>query len=514
MRSAAVFALSVTLAASAYAAPKPTATKPPASAPAAPAAPVAPKADFTAIDARIASGDWQGAADDLAVILNDPAQASQHAAAWDRLGTALTKGQLRYAALVAWAEALKLSPRAVTASYPALLDAVEAFGEGVWAGGLLAQDMGAPPDAAARARTAFYAARYHFAQENWGPALAMLALVNDNDAQGLDARVLRGVTLAQQGRFEDALNELSTARDQASGRDDHFRNLLDLNLARTYYALGNFGRAMEFYGRVERADSSWPEAHFERAWAHYQVNDMAGTLGLLMTHDSPFFADWYLPEAQLLRAQALFMMCKFPDAGTAIDRFEAQYKPVLGTLRGQLGKVDPKAAFADVDAAANGNTTRLPASLLQRFVTDARVRAAADGVVKADEDLARLKGLSGRPFAAKVIPLLQARRDARIDEEGGRVLTHAREAELKLADMLESIALTRIDLLTFQASLYEQAARTGQMAQMGDGIGELRKLRRKGKQVWPFQGEYWADEVGWYRVTARPDCPAEFTSGE
>ena len=123
-----------------------------------------------------------------------------------------------------------------------------------------------------------------------------------------------------------------SARERASGRDERFRAVLDLNIARTYFALGNWGRAMEYYGRVPRSDAAWPEAQFERAWAHFRADDMPGTVALLITHDSPFFEDWYFPEGELLRAQALFLMCKFPQTTKEIDEFQASYAPILARL--------------------------------------------------------------------------------------------------------------------------------------------------------------------------------------
>ena len=43
-----------------------------------------------------------------------------------------------------------------------------------------------------------------------------------------------------------------------------------------------------------------------------------------------------------------------------------------------------------------------------------------------------------------------------------------------------------------------------------------RKQRtKKGYQSWPWEGEYWADELGYYRISTKSDCPASLrASGE
>jgi tetratricopeptide (TPR) repeat protein len=397
--------------------------------------------------------------------------------------------------------------------YPAVIaTAIKLHDEG-WVGGVLGGDFSVPMDDATRADVAWFAAKHHFASESWGLTLGLLPLVPEDSRFGVDAKILRAITLTQQGRYETALEELVSARDRASGRDVHFRNVLDLNIARTFYALGNWGRAMEYYGRVQRGDSAWPEAQFERAWAHFRADDMAGTVALLLTHDSPFFEGWYFPEGDLLRAQALFLMCKFPATTQAIDAFQASYTPVLSQLRTALTSLDAKAAVADGQASLTGATTKLPASLLRRLSGDERFLGAMEGIAAAKADLEKLQRL-GQPWSARVAALVDARHAARVTEEGDRILAHARDAEDDLDDMLKGIEMTRIDLLSFEADMYQRAANTGELPDIGDPLGTLRKeQRKKNKRLWPFEGEYWADELGWYKVTARPECPAGMARG-
>jgi tetratricopeptide (TPR) repeat protein len=471
--------------------------------------------DWTGAFDRLAKGDWQGAADEAETVLADPARSGDHAAAWGMLGDALIKGGMPYAGLVASIEGVRIAAGPNSPFYRDVLPTVDQLDEAAWAGGPLGADFGVPLDDTTRSHLAYIAARHHFAQGSWGAVLGLLPLITPDSPYALDGRLLQGVTLAQQERFEDALVPLLDVRERAAGRDPHFQELVDLDLARTFYATGNFGRALEFYNRVSRADSAWPEALFERAWAHYRVDDMAGALGLLMTHTSPFFEDYYLPEAELLKAQSLYLMCKFPDTKETIGEFEQHYKPTLQQIRAGLGKLDAKGAWDDANNMLAGRATTLPTPLLRRFATDARFNGAVAAVAVADQDLVSLDRLKGHAFTARVKPLLSARREARIAEQGGRVLEYARASEDDLNDMLTGIELTLIDLLSHEARLYEQAAVTNELPQSPKDLGKIRKdAKKKGKRIWPFQGEYWADELGWYRVESRPDCPTDMRRGE
>ena len=65
---------------------------------------------------------------------------------------------------------------------------------------------------------------------------------------------------------------------------------------------------------------------------------------------SPFFDDWYFPEADLLRIYSLFLMCKFPEASKEINAFQDHYKPIqqrLAALGASMVMTDFPERFLD-----------------------------------------------------------------------------------------------------------------------------------------------------------------------
>jgi hypothetical protein len=246
---------------------------------------------------------------------------------------------------------------------------------------------------------------------------------------------------------------------------------------------------------------------FERAWAHFRLDDMNGALAQLHTLDTPYFEAWYLPEADLLRTYSLFMMCKFPQATKEIDAFAARWSPTRDALTSSIAGTSRQQAWDDVKALDEGKATKLPTEVLQRFAKEDRIHDAFATVAKADDELGRLQAASASPFAAQARDWLTQRRAEIIDIEGQRVLDSAERARAQLADMLNNVDITRLDMMQFETQLYERAAVTGTL-EFGDPIGKLRKLRKqRGTRVWPYEGEIWADELGWYVYDARPDCP-------
>jgi len=80
--------------------------------------------------------------------------------------------------------------------------------------------------------------------------------------------------------------------------------------------------------------------------------------------------------------------------------------------------------------------------------------------------------------------------------------------------MLSDVQVTKLDIMQYETRMYENASFTGEL-HFGDRLGRLRSMGTlRGHQAWPFEGEYWADELGYYRIDARPDCPADLIAGE
>lgn len=431
------------------------------------------------------------------------------AIAWGELSRALEHGGKPYAALLAWRTGHHHAPEAVAPLLPRALELADNLDEDVWLGGVLRNAFGLPMDAPTRERLALFVARHHFRRGAWGEASSLLPLISRNGPYALEAQVLQGTLLAQQSRYTEALPAMLTAyeRSRQAGRPPRYVSTLAMNAARTLFATKAWEQAIGYYQQVPPADPSWPRAQVEMAWAAFRAQDMNRTLGLLQTHESPFFDDFYQPEAQMLRAQALYLLCKFPATTAAIDAFQARYQPILDTLHAQLDTWTADQVLADAQRERAGEPTQLPRMLLREVVWDGRLDRQLNTLRESRHEL---KGLDWVPL---VRDALQARHDEVQAETGARLLAHLQAKQEELRDLLSNIELTRVDLLSLEAELYQRAAATGKREPPAARIESRKALRRKGLRVWPFQGESWVDELGAYTVQTPSECPESLSRG-
>lgn len=472
------------------------------------------EAVFGPVDEAFDAGRKGEVADLLVEIVdNEEIHVQLRAEAYARLGKVLQSFDLPYSALVAYERALATDAPLVQSATPTAIELADEVGDTALLETVFADNLGLEVSAETRSRMAYLAAREAHSRGMHPLALASLSMVAETDPYFPEAKQLEGVTLSLMGNPQGALAPLQVAlgTGQALKRDGRFMNTVRMNLARAYYAAGNYPRALEYFARVDRDSRQWPESQFERAWAHFRIEDTNGVLGLLQTHDSPFMEDLYFPEASLLKVYSLFLMCKFPEASLEIDAFKTKYQPKIAELRA-VEAMGPAELFNEMAGHIEDGESELPAMITWRFEAEDRFNGSLAAVRSAEDEKGRLTNVAANPFSGWATDHVEARRKLLINTEGKRIQARAKRMADELDQMMNDVEISKLDMMDFERRLFQAAAARGEMVDTRDTV--LRKERvRANQRYWPWEGEYWADEVGYYRVTAKPECPQGMTQG-
>jgi len=474
---------------------------------------------FSEYTEEMDSGQKARAADALVAIIEDEGRTKYHADAYGLLSDVLEQLDLPYAALVAGCKALDLiAETKETGRTPPdaarLIRLADRVGDTAILEPVFAKNISAADDPELRSRIVYLAGREIFRQGEYGLTLALMKMVDKDSSVYADGKMLEAIVLNQQERYTDALAPLLVARataDAAKGggdaRSQRFKDMVTINLARTFYGAKNYPRAIEYYAQVSRGSNLWPTAQFERAWAHFSLDDMNGTLGILHSNISPFLDDHYFAEAELLRNYALFLLCKFPDATKQVERFTGRYKAVYSETKAAVTPLDATAMFDQTtDFIENEDLAGFPLMILAPWAQEARFLASLNAVRQAEDEAARLKAVAANPFAAAATRWVEERHASIKASEGARVRDRVTFQVEEMGALLANAEISKLDMLQMETRLYEMASVAGtQLAKKGQA--ERKRRVRRNHQYWPWEGEYWADELGYYRVTAKTDCP-------
>jgi len=466
---------------------------------------------FAAYETELASGSKPRAADALVAIVDDASLAEFHGEAYAKLGDILADLDLKYSALCAYEKAFETATDTnvdeVSLRVPKAIEIAHKVGDVAILQKPFAANLGLARTDDVRGEMAYLAAKETVRGQQWGTASAILKMVKQGDPMWSDAKVLDGIVLNQQGKYEDALRAFDEAGRTGAGRNARWTDSLQINTARTWYGAGNYPRAIESFARVSRGSDYWPDAQFERAWAHFRMDDFNGALAQLLPFDSAFFAKWYYPEADLLRIYSMFLLCKFPEAESQMEHFKEKYSPVLAKLKAWDGHSNAETFEAARLYAQKGKTTELPEMIWRPWGSEERLSQSIGAVKAADDELKRMKSVNANPFSERAKEWLTARRDAVVDAEGGRVKARFETQRGELSESLTNSEIFILDILRMKQQMYEQSARAGKELEAAKTVKRTERLR-KGYAEWPFEGEFWEDELGYYRVDVTPEFPA------
>lgn len=497
---------------------KPPAKPPPAAAPAAPAEAPAALVEGRALFER---GDWAEAVAALSEVPGGPGDAfwTEARGLMGRSLDALGLGQL---ALLHYADVLRAGTEApgfelaynASAALSRFLQDDRLFGEVV-------SGLGQASLPALERSQGLYSAGLYLADaERYKEAVAFLTAIPRGDALFSKARLQMARVLIRLEERPLALAILTDVLDNdpaGVASITHGESLLHLDIARMAYGMGLYDQAVDQYARVRRASPWWTDALLEQAWANYALwqgqgseRALSQSLGALTALTSPALAGLYYPEAWLLQAQILFQLCKGASGSQVVDAFLARFEPLLPALSQALAAEggDLAALYQTVVDFRAGRPvgSALPAPFLSMFLSDPgfdRLEVHLGRITREHTLVQTQRRAWEGPVEAQLLGLLDTHGQAIRQAEGARILNRLTQEEALLKETLVATQLAQLDLLTQQANMYEAAAGGRALAPR---VTKRRWQLPDDRRAWPFEGEYWQDELGYYQVSTTSEC--------
>ncbi len=361
--------------------------------------------------------------------------------------------------------------------------------------------------------------RDRYARRDLSGAIALFREVRPGSPRYVHARFFEGVSHVRLRRARPAVaafREVTRAFDEgrAGDLDDaaRLRDLAWLSLARVYYSAGRangsprvLGNAVDAWNRVPEDSEHWPDAIFEQAWALFVSGEHDRALGRVHALLSPYFEDRHYPEAYVLRAVALYQRCQLDASEQTVEAFHRKYDPVHGALRRTLARHgDPARAFSLLDAVRSGRASLDPrvARLVRSAFDDRELSRHLSEVRALSEEDARVAGLAAgkphlEPVAAWLGQELAVARALAADRTGE--LAHLRLERLvdELGELMNQMDAVQLEIHT------ERRRRPQGYAAAEDDVTIVADQEHV---VWPFRGEYWEDELPYYRVHVPGRC--------
>jgi len=364
--------------------------------------------------------------------------------------------------------------------------------------------------------------RKQFEREELTEAGESFQQVSSKSDLYMRAKYFEGVINQQRGKLKSAVmsfREVMSAQPPLVGdarsaqQIEDLKDLALMNVARIYYGLERYENADNYYSMVERDSTYWAESLFERAWTNFLRADLNLTLGLLLTVESPYFSDEeFIPEVTYLRALTFFNLCEYNEVERILVGFDAKYAPMQKEMDAFLNQYRDQKEVWD-QAYDQYFTQRHDSSVLQQSVfarvlrnrdLSAMVRhlQMMDGEV---ENINKKTAAWKDTVGAELLKTIEEDRVLYKKKAGMELLREMDKLNEVLKDLLVRSEIVGFEVVDAQRADYEFKAA------QGDDIeaGTKRKTdfaTSRDTIYWPFNGEFWRDELGYYQYSEHGSC--------
>lgn len=377
--------------------------------------------------------------------------------------------------------------------------------------------------------------RYKYRNRQYEEAIRLFRKVGKESKYQVHSAFFTGISYVQLRRSVPAVkafNSIVAAIDDGvEGVEDvqRMRDLAFLSMARTYYTASirmdenntptvdakRLSAAVKYWNLIDVGSEYWLDGLFEESWAYFMAGDYPRALGNIHTIQSPFFPNSFYPEADILKAVIYFANCQYKEATTVVARFKLKYEPIKAEMEKILARYkgenqeakmfqflrdvsEGKASLDDkVRPVVEGS---LSDRQLLRNIEYVRILEQEEQSFKKAPPAFRNSALGG-----DVQDALDLAKDLAVRNAGELARARFQRTVDELNEHLRDAAKILIDVTAAERNKLEQAVQSGQVSKEESKIYGVVTPDEE-HVLWPFKGEFWRDELGFYRQVVISNC--------
>ena len=311
---------------------------------------------------------------------------------------------------------------------------------------------------------------------------------------------------------------------QDSEVTDTMRVTALMSMGRIHYQTKEWKKALSYYSQVPRDSPFWHDSLFESTWVLFRGHRLRSTLSNLHSLQSDYYEHFYLPESFLLRSLVYLYICRYEEMEKVIQAYDKTYNTLLARARQVVSSsILPSAFYNDIlivrdikregeDKSDKLRNLRIPYVLMKHLLNESEIQGALkhlDAISEQKERWGRLPSSWKRSSVGRSSwNMLQ-----RSLNKGGKRLAfwirgHLNRRIRELESLDVQMNLVRYEMINQKKAKYKQSlviSNEESDKQIDSGVSYGAFLQN-GYDYWPFQGEYWLDEVGNYYYLGRGQC--------
>jgi TolA-binding protein len=370
----------------------------------------------------------------------------------------------------------------------------------------------------------FLLGKYYYQKGQFKEAVELFQAVPANSDSYVEAKLFEGATHVRQYEAKPAVEAfkevLRTAAQSENPAIQPYADIANLSLARTFYSTGQFDLAVKYFDRVSQDAYDWANSLFESSWANFMLKDKgySKALGNIHTIQAPYFDEYIKPESvaegMTVKATIYFYNCQYDRAEEAIGDFNAIYPDVFQELKKLITGTQDNGDLYEIAVKIRKQTSGLPEQVeraARGVIGDLTIGRRFDYVKELDNELKRYDkadaSWKSTNIAQNVFADLTLQRSLAVNEAGDLARRRIKRLTEELSQLIKRVIKIDYEILAGQKGELEEEVKQEQQVIHSGGIHHADEIRADDEHViWPFNGEYWRDELGYYRVKIRNKC--------
>ena len=380
--------------------------------------------------------------------------------------------------------------------------------------------------------------RYKYRERKFEEAIQLFESVQQESPYFVKSQFFMGISYVQLRKSVPAVRAFQRIIDGIDegieGVEDPQRmsDLANLSMARTFYSASirldqnnvptidekKLSAAVKYWNLVDVSSEYWLDALFEQSWAYFMAGDYPHALGNIHTIQSPYFPRAFYPEADIVRMVIYFTICQYEDATSLVAKFQKKYEPLAKELEGVLKRYEGEGGeqgfydFMVKVQAGESNLSPAIQPIVESALSDRQLLRHLEYVKVLDTELKRFTSAPGSfknsPVGADVEDNIGIAKTDAIRRTG--ILARKRYKRMldELREHLRSSQKIIVDITNAQRKKIDETIATGQWS--AEDAYEFGRVDPDEEHIlWPFDGEYWRDELGYYRQVVQSNCGAK-----
>lgn len=378
--------------------------------------------------------------------------------------------------------------------------------------------------------------RYKYRNRQYEEAIRLFQKVDRRSVYYVKSQFFTGISYVQLRKSVPAVKSFSrieaALEEGVEGveDEDRMRDLAYLSMARTYYSASirldaetnvpnvnasKLSAAVKYWDKVEPQSEYWLDALFEESWAYFMAGQYPRALGNIHTLQAPYFPNSFYPEADVLKAVIYFSNCNYDAATIVVARFNQRFSPVKDELLKILGRFkgenqeEPFFKFLLTVREGNANVPENVKGIVEAALSDRQLLRNIDYVKVLDEEVNRFKAspasFRSSSLGVQIQDMLRIARQLAVRHAGEIALQRYKRSVDEIDEHLRNGEKILIDITAAQRNLLDEKIKGGQVSKAEAKIFGVVKPDEE-HFIWPFDGEYWRDELGFYRQVVESAC--------